>query len=126
MNNIYDYIFCPFCGGNKWISDRTGGHPTGNGRLESHKCAGCKKFTYVNSIKKEKSPAGLEIFSKSRFSVVAKIEPYIISVFYEKPATQFQDINTNNVILVLNSAVTFNWYKNEELVDKIKKYVVFS
>lgn len=125
MNTGYDYIFCPFCGSNKWISDKSGGYNYKD-RLESHKCSGCKNFTYCNIIKQEKSPAGLEIFSKGRFSVVAKIRPYIISVFYEKGSTQFQDIDSNDVILVLNRVVTFNWYKNEELVDKIKKYVVFS
>lgn len=120
----YDYIFCPLCGAVKWITDKSGAFA--GGKLESHKCSGCKKFTYVNLFNKTLSPAGLEVWARSRFSVVARIEPYIVSVFYHKNSTQFQNADSNEVILVLNSAVTFNWYKNEELVDKIKKYLVFS
>lgn len=119
-----DYIFCPFCGGVKWISDKTG--YADGGRLASHKCAGCKKFTYVNHTELVKHPVLEGITKTTRYSVQADILPYRIIVFYHKNSTQFQDINTHQVILVVNSAVAFNWYKNEELVDKIKKYVVFS
>ena len=119
-----DYIFCPFCGGITWITDKSG--YAKNGRLESHKCESCKKFTYVNHFEKTTSPGGLEHFRKSRFSIDARIDPYQVTVFYHKDSTQFRDIHSGYVILVLKQAVAFNWYKNEELVDKIKKYVVFS
>lgn len=37
---INDYIFCPLCGGVKWITDKTGF--ANDGKLEYHKCAACK------------------------------------------------------------------------------------
>lgn len=125
-----DFIFCPFCGAVKWITDKTGAiqahHPGGAGTLESHKCSGCKKFTYINHWALGKSPAGLDIFNKTRFSVQADIEPYRILVLYKENITQFLDLYDKKLVLQVNACVTFNWYKNEELVDRIKKYVVFS
>lgn len=119
-----DYIFCPFCGAIKWTNDKS--RYADGGRLEYHKCQGCKKFIYTNHIKNVKSPQGLEYFEKTRYSVEATVDKYKVTVFYHKKSTQFIDIDTGHVILVLSSPVTFNWYKNEELVEKIKKYLVFS
>jgi hypothetical protein len=121
-----DYIFCPLCGATKWITDKTGSAHADKGRLTKHKCSSCKKFSYTNHSALIEHNILVGITQITRYSVVADIDPYRISVFYHANSTQFQDIDCNNVILILNSAVTFNWYKNEELIEKIKKYVLFS
>lgn len=123
----YDFIFCPFCGATKWTIDKTGAPPAGiKGQLEYHKCSGCKNFTYTNLVAHDKSPGGIEYFKKTRYSVVAIIKPYEIVVSYVDKHTTFTDWDTGNILLMLNSAITFNWYKHEDLIDKIKKYLVFS
>lgn len=119
-----DYIFCPLCGATKWITDKTG--YANKGKLTAHKCSGCKKFNYTNHTGIIEHQVLVGVTQTTRYSVVADIETYRISVFYHANTTQFQDIDSNNVVLVLNSAVSFNWYKNEELIDKIKKYLLFS
>ncbi len=119
-----DFIFCPFCGSIRWTTDKSG--YAQKGRLERNTCAGCHKFHYVNHLEHTTSSSGLEIFCKKRYSVEATIDPYIIKVNYLEARTEFQDLDTYQVILTLDTAITFNWYKNEELVDKIKKYVLFS
>lgn len=119
-----DYIFCPFCGSVKWTTDKSG--YAQEGRLEKHECSGCKKFTYTNHMQHTKSPAGLEIFEKKRYSVVAHIDPYLITVNYFDKTTIFESWSTGTLILSLGAAVTFNWYKNDDLLEKIKLYTVFS
>jgi hypothetical protein len=118
-----DYIFCPFCGSTKWTLNKT---KSINGELKSKQCSFCKKFTYVDitSLVEHKFLVG--ITQTTRFSVEAIIDKYRITVFYHNNSTQFQDMDSYDVILVVNSAVSFNWYKNEELLSKIKKYLVFS
>jgi hypothetical protein len=118
----YSYIFCPLCGAVKWLTDKTGS--LNGARLEQYKCSGCKKFIYTDII--EAVEGTIKYYSRKRFSVVATVGKYIVSVFYHNNSTQFQDADTDEVILVLNSAVTFNWYKNEELIEKIRKYLLFS
>lgn len=119
-----NYIFCPFCGCSKWLSDKKGNYNGSN--LEYYKCLGCKKFTYnIISVKKTSSQ-GLEYFDREIFSVVVWLGKYMISVFYHNNSTQFQDEESREVILVLDHAVKFNWYKEEELFKKVKTYVVFS
>lgn len=119
-----EYIFCPFCGSPEWISDKTGRY--NSDPLEYYKCRLCKKFTYHVVMVKEKTPLGLEVFQRKIFSITVKIDKYMISVFYHNNSTQFQDEETREVILVLDQAVNFNWYKYEELIKKVKTYVVFS
>jgi hypothetical protein len=119
-----DYIFCPLCGGIKWLVDKS--RFAEGGRLTSHKCGGCKKFMYTDHTVLVDHQILIGITQTTRYSVEATIDPYRITVFYHAKSTQFQDIETNNVIMVVNTAVSFNWYKSEELVNKIKKYVVFS
>jgi hypothetical protein len=119
-----NYIFCPFCGTTNWSIDRSGSF-NGNA-LEYYKCQDCKDFSYTNIIERHESSIGLKYYSRNRFSVVSTIYPYIISIFYDKNSTQIQDYDSHEVILVLDHCVNFNWYKNEELVDKIRKYVLFS
>lgn len=125
-----DFIFCPFCGATKWIIDKTGAPisilASFKGQLEHHKCSGCKNFTYSNIMEHDKSLAGLEYFKKIRYSVQAIIKPYEIDVSYVDKHTTLTEWETGKVLLKLNSAITFNWYKNEDLIEKIKKYLVFS
>lgn len=123
-NKTTDFIFCPFCGGVKWTVDKS--RKVAEGTLEYHKCQLCKKFVYTNVWNSGTSSAGLEVMNKRRYSVEAIIPPYKIQVFYLDNKTNFIDYDSGDLVLEVNLAVTFNWYKNEELVDKIKKYVVFS
>lgn len=120
-----DYIFCPFCGGIKWTTDKSG--QTNHGQLESYECSDCKKFYYSNHIEHTKSKeTGIEIFSKQRYKVEAKIESYTITVNYIKNTTLIEYTNGYGTVIELKHAVNFNWYKNEELMEKIKTYLVFS
>jgi hypothetical protein len=121
-----DFIFCPLCGSIRWITDKT--KSTKIGKLEAHKCCGCKKFTYTNHIIKTSLSSNLKIesYDKTRHSIEALIEPYYISVYYEDKVTNFRSDDKLELILSLGQAVSFNWYKREELVEKIKKYVLFS
>lgn len=119
-----NFIFCPLCGGVKWITDKTG--YADNGKLTYHKCAACKKFSYTNHTKLVDHPILVGVTHTTGYEVEAKIMPYKIRVNYHHNHTQFSDEASNKLILEVNTAVKFNWYKNEELVNKIKKYVVFS
>lgn len=127
-NKAIDFIFCPLCGGVKWLVDKSRGVGNTPAKLETHKCNACKKFTYTNHIVPVKVPSILEIFASdiTRYSIEATIGNYDISVFYKDKVTNFRDHTTMKLILSLDQAVTFNWYKNEELIAKIKKYVIFS
>jgi hypothetical protein len=118
-----DYIFCPFCGATKWVTDKA--MKTGQ-QHEVFKCCGCKKFKYENVLNSIKTPAGFELFKKQRYMVEATIDPYFITVYYVQGVTNIQDSDSRALIVSLGQAVTFNWYKHEELIDKIKKYVLFS
>lgn len=120
-----DFIFCPLCGATKWLTTKT--RASAQGRLTDNKCSGCKKFTYTNVTCLIKHPILIGITQTVRYSIEATIEPYRIGVFYQEPiVTNIWDSDTSQNLLSLNQAVTFNWYKNDELLDKIKKYILFS
>lgn len=118
------YYFCPFCANSNWTVDKSGSFH--DKTLQYHRCQKCKKFTYNTYQVKEVTEQGLEIFQRKFFSIIATVDEYIISVFYHNNSTQFQDESTREVILVLDQAIQFNWYKQDELIKKIKTYVVFS
>lgn len=125
-NNPQEYIFCPFCGSIKWITDKTGSSGKGQ-RLSYHKCSGCKKFTYTNVTVLIDHPILVGVTHTQRYSVEAEIGNYKITVFYyDKSMTEFVDLDKREVVLTINSPISFNWYKNDELISKIKTYVVFS
>ena len=119
-----DYIFCPFCGATKWVTDKT--QATAKGKLTFHRCSSCKKFSYTNITTLIDHPILVGITQTTRYSVEAEISHYKILVSYYKDETEFEDTDKREVILTVNSAVQFNWYKNEELISKIKKYILFS
>ena len=120
-----DFIFCPLCGASKWLTNKT--RASALGRLTENKCSGCKNFTYTNVTCLVKHQFLVGITQTVRHSVEAIIKPYKVCVFYQDPiGTSIWDSETYQTLLTLNSAVTFNWYKNEDLVDKIKKYILFS
>lgn len=119
-----DFIFCPLCGATKWNIDRNQPHP--DGKVASYKCNGCKNFTYKNITSIVKHSILVGITQTTRLSIDAKIEPYFISVNYKVKQTDFLDCESGKLLLSVNTAVAFNWYKNEELINKVKKYLVFS
>jgi hypothetical protein len=120
-----DFIFCPLCGATKWLTNKT--RASAQGRLTEHRCSGCKNFTYTNVTCLVKHAVLVGITQSVRHSIEATIKPYKIGVFYQEPiVTNIWDSETSQLLLSLNSAVTFNWYKNEELIEKVKKYILFS
>lgn len=120
----YDYIFCPLCGSVKWQTDKTG--YADKGRLEEHKCTSCQNFVYVNHITHETTENGLKVFYKKSYSIKAYIGEYTINVSHFNNWTEILDADAFTVILHLDKALTFNWYSDEAVVEKIKKYLVFS
>lgn len=62
MNDYF--IFCPFCGESSWLTEKSRTYE--EGRLESHKCSDCKKFTYTNIIKPATSELGLFYYHKAK------------------------------------------------------------
>ncbi len=120
-----DFIFCPLCGATKWLTTKT--RASTKGKLTDHTCSGCKNFTYTNVTCPVKHSVLVGINQTVRHSVEVTIKPYLIAVYYQDPpATYINDSKTLERLVTLKSAVTFNWYKNEELLDKIKKYILFS
>lgn len=119
-----NYIFCPFCGSIKWTVDKS--RETPEGQVHYHKCQDCKKFSYVNIEIGTKSLSGLHVFERKPHHIVAEISSYKIVVYYSTNETTFENIETGDTVLTVKTAINFNWYKNEELIDKIKTYVVFS
>jgi len=119
-----NYIFCPLCGGVKWITDKSGNLQ--NIKLDMFKCSGCKKFLYKNAIEPVEHPTLLNITKTNRYSIEAEIEQYHVSVYYYNNTTEFRDAKSWKIILILNQVISFNWYKSEELVAKIKKYILLS
>lgn len=123
----YEYIFCPFCGGSLWITDRTQRVTTSSGgKITHNKCDSCKAFSYSNISVPVEHPLLFAITESKRLQVTAWILPYKIIVNYLDNFTEFYELDGGKFILKINQAVNFDWYKNEELVEKIKKYVVFS
>ena len=115
-----DYIFCPLCGSSKWTTTKL--H-----RYEEHyRCSECEKFQYINRLEHSKTESGLELFQKKRYSVYAEVYPYIVNVYYDENRTEFIDADSNKIILSLPKAITFDWYKGDDLIEKIKKYMLFS
>lgn len=123
-NKPIDFIFCPLCGGTKWITDPTG--YADGGKLTYKKCTNCKKFTYINHTAIVEHAFLVGVTHTSKYEIDATIDPYRIKVNYHKGFTQFLDAYSNKLVLEVQTAVNFNWYKNEALVKKIKTYVLFS
>jgi hypothetical protein len=122
-----NYIFCPFCGGSTWTTDKT--REAMGGRLESYKCGECQKFIYIEHLKRGQllSPSGLIFIERKPYQIEALIGKYQVIVYCAQNATHFLDFQENKVILALGYVVKFNWYAREEvLLDKIKTYLVFS
>lgn len=115
-----DYIFCPLCGASKWTTTKL--HKT----EEHYKCSECEKFRYTNRIEHATSEGGLEYFQKKRYSIYAEVYPYTVSVYYYDNRTDFADADSQTIILRLPRAIDFNWYRDEDLINKIKKYLLFS
>lgn len=120
----YDFIFCPLCGGSKWLTDKTRSNI--DGKLIQHKCADCKEFIYINHTTAFEHPVLVGLTKTVRYSIQVRIYDYIIVVNYHDNTTVFESYDSGDLILKLNVAVAFNWYKNEDLIEKIKKYIVFS
>jgi len=125
-----DFIFCPLCGASKWLTDKTGSCSTG--KLTKYNCSGCKNFKYVNVTRLVKHSVLVGITQTVRYSVEAVIKPYSVTVFYfsgingDEPGFTNIRSDTGELLVSIKSIITFNWYKDELLLDKIKKYILFS
>ena len=110
------YIFCPFCGSPKWITDTSS-------IRHWNQCADCKYFKYYNREVKLIAQ-GVSYLIKD--CVIAAFEPYTVCVDYIKNTTDIYHTRKHSLMVTLPRAIEFNWYKQEELVDKIKTYITFS
>jgi hypothetical protein len=126
----FDYIFCPLCANDRWLADKTGKFD--DARLEKFTCGKCRKFIYINTVKDKQiyNPYDLLIISsdKKRFSTIAHIQRYRISIFHHKQSSLIEDLEDSlKVLLSLEQELTINWYqKEEDIINKIKTYIVFS
>lgn len=123
----YDFIFCPLCGATKWLADKTLGDP--RGKLTVHKCSGCKKFKYTNITVPVEHPIFTAVTQSIRYEVLADIAPYSIRVHHLDNFTEIYDHDArsaDNLIIKLEKAIPFNWYSDEDVIEKIKKYLLFS
>ncbi len=121
---IEDYIFCPLCGGVDWTSDKTG--TTKEARLTWYKCTACKKFSYTNATSIVKNTFLIGVTEVKRYAVKAEIEPYRINILHDVNETVIRDAYTSKEILTIAKALDFNWYRPEEVIEKIKFYLLFS
>ena len=122
MTKPQDYIFCPLCGEHEWKIDKT--KKCEDGHLTDHRCGDCKKFFYTEVMKHTKTESGLEIFYKELYEEQVFIEDYDIMINHFHNWTQVKKDYT--VILKLPRAVKFDWYRDKDIKDKIKKFLVFS
>lgn len=121
-----DYIFCPLCGSMAWTIDRsTGGNDT---RTEHHGCIECQKFSYTNTtILSHIDPVtNICYFSKTRKSETAVIGPYFITILFNHNFTSIRYAKDLELILSLDQVIPFDWYKGDDLLEKINTYMVFS
>lgn len=118
-----DFIFCPFCGESSWLTEKFRNYE--DGRLESYKCSNCKNFTYTNIIKPITSK--INQLYNIKYSIEAEVGDYLIHILYEdKGQTQIKNRHSWVIIITLNKIVHFNWYKIDDVISKVKKYVLFS
>jgi hypothetical protein len=105
-----DYIFCPLCAGSEWITDKTRRY---HDEIFIHnRCIDCKNFAYAGTNTK-------------LLEVEAIMQPYKVIIDHEYDFTIITAMD-GTTILHIKQVINFNWYKYEETLDKIKKYVVFS
>lgn len=115
-----DFIFCPFCGEVEWTVDKSRA-----GEGDAFSCSKCKKFTYINIMQHKKTESGFEYFEKVRSSIRADLEIYAIEIDYLDKKTIIKD-SWLTTILTLHKIIDFNWYNQDEVIEKVKKYLVFS
>lgn len=124
-SNDGDYIFCPLCGASKWISDKTGS--VENNKLSLYRCTACKKFQYTNITVPYTDTFLHAVTQIRRYSVKAELEKYCITVLYApENQTTIRDAETFKELIKLNKPIEFNWYRPEEVAEKVKFYLVFS
>jgi hypothetical protein len=123
MNKPTDFIFCPLCGASKWIKDPSAAISK-DSKLIHNSCLACKNFSYSNITQLINHPILSNITQSKTFEISAKIPPFKIVVNYHHSYTTFY--KDDKSILTVNSPVNFNWYKNKELIPKIKTYILFS
>jgi hypothetical protein len=124
MTQSQDYIFCPLCGEHQWTVDKT--RSSENGPLVEHKCGSCRKFIYVEVSTFAVMQSGLKVFYRELHSEEVFIDDYHINICHQ-PSHEFTCVRKDgNLILDLKHPVKFDWYKDKNVKDKIKKFLVFS
>lgn len=118
MTQSQDYIFCPLCGEHNWKVDKT------QFPVTIHTCSDCKKFIYTEITKTTESSIGLKIYHKELRTEEVSVDEYHIHINHQENWTEVQ--KDYSVILKLPKAVVFDWYRETNIKDKIKKFLVFS
>ena len=117
MTQPQDYIFCPLCGEHSWRTDKTQ-FPT------IHSCSDCKNFSYTEITKTLISSIGLKIYHRELETETVIMDDYEIRINHQEKWTEV--IKNYEVILKIQKALIFDWYKDKDVKDKIKKFLVFS
>lgn len=105
-----EYIFCPLCGSCEWITDKTRRYY--DEIFIHNRCINCKNFFYAGTNSK-------------LFEIEAILNPYKVVIDYEHKFTLITTMD-DTTILYIEQIINFNWYKREQALNKIKRYVVFS
>lgn len=124
MKQTEQYIFCPVCGSYNWVVDKS--QDSIHGSLTGNKCGSCGKFNFIELSVTEISPIGLKIFYKTLYREEVTIDKYDIRIYHVDNQTTIWDDEKGEMILSLNHAVKFDWYREKNIIDKIKKMLVFS
>ncbi len=122
--SAFDFIFCPFCGETEWVCEQI--QQVAEGRLHEYKCKDCKKFNYTNISYLIKDTILHAVTGLKKYNLRVEVYPYLVDVAYLTNKTTITDADTHREILTINKVLDLNWYREEEIREKLKFYLVFS
>ncbi len=105
------FIFCPLCGQQEWLTTKTS---LNKQPIVTWLCSDCRDFSYLSHE------------NGKLFSVGADVSKYRVVVYYDKPATLIFNKHKDKLLLKIDLSIDFDWYDPDKLIDKLKKYIVFS
>lgn len=122
-----DFIFCPMCGCTEWRTHKL--REVAEGRLTRYECNECKKFAYTNLTKLVPHQLLVGVTEVVRYSEAVTIDPFYISIFHHgrgSPVTNIRNADSYELLLSLPKAIKFDWFKHTSVLEKVRKYLVFS
>ena len=120
MTQFQNYIFCPLCSNHNWKRIERSSLV----QLTEHRCESCNNFEYTEVSKHMTSESGIQIFYKELYSEKVWVDDYFININHQENWTEI--VKYSRVILKIPRAVIFDWYKENNIKDKIRKFLVFS